>query len=306
MSETEALRMAPRGAPLVATAARLGAAVGTLALVFIALDEAYGSLTRRSPWVPSPPVLVIALGLMSALCWSTLRAEEFRLARELRTARSGTPALRAMFAARRPPASFFARMLSTRLGMAAVLLADGSQPEARAALAGGSLLMRGGRLERLRHVVEADLERANGTPGSLERCVQNLRAVQRIGNREADLYRTHVRVKALLELGDAKGADDLAEELEASRDEEERLYLVWLRVWFDLDADVPKEGGEEEDEAERSAASAERGARRGAWRPISEGELRMGTLLARAHGAEMLVKKLDARLAAIAHPVKGE
>jgi hypothetical protein len=259
----------------------------TLALALVALEQAYCTLTRRPPWIPSGLVMATAFGVVAALCWSTLRAEEVRLARELRTARSGTPALRAMFAGRRTPSSLFARMLSTRLGTAAVLLADGSRSEALDAVARGSLLMRGGRLERLRHVVEADLQRAVGTSAGLERCVQNLRATQRIGNREADLYRTHVRVKALLELGDVDGARELADEVRASRDDEERVYSVWMRVWFDLDADDP-------------------GHERTVWPPIAEGDLRMATLLARAHGAEMLVEKLEARVASIAEQVKGE
>jgi hypothetical protein len=278
----------PRGVPLVATAGRLAAAMVALALGFVALDEAYWTMTHRAPSIPSIPVLATAFVVVALLCWSTLRAEEVRLARELRTARSGTPALRAMFATRRPAASLFARLFSSGLGSAAVLLADGSRSDALAAFARGSPLMRGGRLERLRSVVEADLDRAAGTHASVERCVERLRVIRRIGNREADLYRAHVRVKALLELGDAEGALDMAHELEASRDEEERVYLVWLRVWFDLDGDSSESSDDE------------------VWRPLMEGELRMGTLLARAQGAEMLVKKLEARMAAIAQPGKGE
>jgi hypothetical protein len=288
MTETEVMRPVPRGVPLVATAARWAAAMVALTLTAVLVEEAYRSLTHRQPWVPSIPVIAIAFVLVAALCWRTLRAEEVRVARELRTARSGTPALRAMLANRRPAASLFARLFSTRIGTAAVLLADGSRSEALEALARSSPLMRGGRLERLRYVVEADLDRAAGTRASIERCAENLRAVRRIGNREADLYRTHVRVKALLELGDADGALELAHELEDSRDDDERVYLVWLRTWFDLDK-----------------GSSDLGEHR-AWRPISDGELRMGTLLARAHGAEMLVKKLEERMAAIAQAAKGE
>ena len=56
-----------------------------------------------------------------------------------------------------------------------------------------------------------------------------------IGNREADLYRMHVLVKAILEQGDADTAIDLVEKLAASTDDDERVYAAWLRVWFDLD-----------------------------------------------------------------------
>jgi hypothetical protein len=110
--------------------------------------------------------------------------------------------------------------------------------------------------------------------------------MSRIGSREADLYRTHVLVKALLEQGDAEGAGEVARELDASRDDEERVYVVWLRTWFDLDVNLP-------------AADLP-------WPPLSQGELRMAALLARAHGADKLVEKLQARMAAIARSVEGE
>jgi hypothetical protein len=142
--------------------------------------------------------------------------------------------------------------------------------------------MRGGRLERLRSVVEADLERSTGTAIDLERCAELLGAMPLIGNREADLYRTHVLVKALLEQGDAERGLALAEQLAASRDDEERVYRIWLRTWFDTGG--PNDG-------------------KGARGPeVSEGELRRAMLLARAHGAGKLVERLEARVAAIARP----
>jgi hypothetical protein len=287
MGERDVFKPTARGASLVATPARWAGSMAIVAVAAGLLEEVFRSLTHREARLPSVPVGVIAFGLVATLCWSTLRGEEFRLASELRTARSGTPALRAMLAGRRTAGSLFARLLQTTLGTAAVLLADGSRSEALTALGRGSPLMRGGRLERLRYVVEADLDRAAGSRANLEQCVQRLRAVQPIGNREADLYRTHVRVKALLELGDVNGSLELAHELEESRDDEERTYLVWLHVWFDFDA-----GGSDENDRFR--------------RPISEGELRMAMLLARAQGADKLVNKLEDRLAAIAQQGKGE
>jgi hypothetical protein len=221
--------------------------------------------------------LAVAVGVEALLVFFLLRAEESRLARELRTARAGTATLRAMVAGRRQRLPFFARLFSTKLGTAAVLLADGDRSGALELLAHASPLMQGGRLDALRAVVEADAERAGGSHEALERCAERLRVRTRIGNREADLYATHVLVKAVLERGDPEIALDLTSALGRSSDEEERLYLVWLCTWFDLDA--PR---------------------------LSEGEVRLAALLARAHGAEKLVEKLEMRVAAIARPEPGE
>ncbi len=101
------------------------------------------------------------------------------------------------------------------------------------------------------------------------------------GNREADLYRTHVLVKALLEQGDAEGALEMYRTLEKSTDEDDLVYATWLRVWFELEAAA--EEGED-------------------WPALSEGQLRMAALLARTHGAEKLVEMLEARIASVAPP----
>jgi hypothetical protein len=228
------------------------------------------------------PLLAIDVVLAGVL-WAMLYAEEVRLARELRTARTGSSAIRSMVAGRRRTGSALSRLVSTRLGTAAILLAEGDRTDALDALSGGSPLMRGGRLDALRAVVEADLERATGTPAALARSVERLRAMAPIGNREADLYRTHVLVKALLEGGDAEGGVSLGEALRASDDEEARVYLVWLGTWFELEEDP---------------------ARDPPWPAPSEGELRVAALLARAHGAEKLVERLDERVAAIARSVE--
>lgn len=287
MGEEEVLRWANRGVPIVATWARWFAATAVFVVAFVVVAEAYVALSRSERTVASlSPILVVACVIGAGLLWATLRAEELRLARELRTARSGTAAVRAMVVGRREHAPALARLLSTKLGAAAVLLADGDRSDALDVLARVSPLMQGGRLQKLRRIVDADLERATGTPAGLDRCVQRLRAMTRIGNREADLYRTHVLVKALLEQGDADVALELAQGLEASRDDEELVYVAWLRTWFDLDAHVRGD--------DRS------------WPTLSEGGLRMATLLARVHGADRLVEKLDARVAAIARPVEGE
>ena len=99
------------------------------------------------------------------------------------------------------------------------------------------------------------------------------------GNREADLYRTHVMVKALLEQGDPEGGLELYRSLAGTKDDDERVYATWLRVWFDLEA-----GADDGDD----------------WPVLSEGELRMAMLLARTHGADKLVEMLETRLPAVA------
>jgi hypothetical protein len=281
------LETANRGAPLVATWMRWFAAAAALVVAWVVVVEAYVALSHAKWTLFSAPAIVPAVcGGLAVLLWATLRAEELRLARELRIARTGTSVLRATVTQRRQHVPLLARLLSTKLGMAAVLLADGDRLDARDALSSDSPLMRGGRLEKLRVVVDADIERSSGASAGLGRCVQMLQAMSRIGNREADLYCLHVLVKALLEQGDAPGAVELARKLEDSRDDEERVYLVWLRVWFDLD------GG---------AQSGD-----GSGPPLSDGELRMAMLLARAHGADKLVEKLEGRVVAIARPTEGE
>jgi hypothetical protein len=111
-----------------------------------------------------------------------------------------------------------------------------------------------------------------------------------IGHREADLYRTHVLVKALLEQGDTDTAVEVAGDLERaagrSQDEEQQLYATWLRVWFDLDAEAA--------------------GYREAWPALPEGQLRMAALMARAHGADRLVEKLEERVSSIARRGRGE
>jgi hypothetical protein len=235
------------------------------------------------------------LGLGATVGWllvfAMLRAEESRLARELRTARTGTPVLRALVARRRLELPAVARWSSSKLGTAAVLLADGDRDGAIDAMRTASVFMRGGRLDGLRAIVEADLERKTGTSVGLERCVQRLRAAAPVGNREADLYRLHVLVKAVLEQGDAETALELTEGLAASDDDEERVYATWLRVWFDLDGGA---GEDIEDDARSPGASA------AVFPVLTDGDLRMARLAARSHGAESLVSKLTLHLSAIA------
>jgi hypothetical protein len=268
----------PRGIPLAATWARWSctAAVWVVGVVVVAAGTmAFTHSHRALSSLAWPIGLAWALGSVVSL--AMLRAEESRLARELRTARTGTPALRGLIAGRREQLASIARVFSTGLGQAAVLLADGDRAAALDALAGASPIMRGGRLDWLRAVVDADLDRASGTASGVERCMEHLRSMDAIGNREADLYRVHVLVKAILESGDAETGLELAEDLAGSHNDDAGLYVTWLRVWFDLD------GGD-----------------------LESGQLRTATLVARAQGAVALVSKLEARLLTIANHERRE
>jgi hypothetical protein len=268
--------------PLVATTPRWVASSAALTLMLGAAVEGFVLFTHSArPLSSFVGPIAAATVVGSLLLFVLLRAEESRISRELRTARAGTPVLRGLVAGRRQQLPFFARLCSTKLGMAAVLLADGDRDGAKDALATASGFMRAGRLEKLRAILDADLERATGTSVALERCVQRLRAMAPIGHREADLYRIHVLVKAVLAQGDGETGYEIASELEggagAEKDDDARVYVTWLRVWFDLDEqpDAP-------------------------WPSLSEGDIRMATLVARAHGAERLVDRLEERLSAIA------
>ncbi len=276
---------------LAATSARWAVSSAALILSLAAAVETFILFTHsvRSLSSFQWPITVAAV-IGSLLLFILLRAEESRISRELRTARAGTSVLRGLVAGRRQQLPFFARLCSTKLGMAAVLLADGDRDGALDALGTASGIMRGGRLERLRAIVEADLERSTGTSVGLERCVRRLRAMEPIGHREADLYRIHVLVKAVLAQGDGEVGFELARELGAlgareeereAGDDETRIYATWLRVWFELDVEA---------DAEQP------------WPPLSDGDIRMATLIARTHGAERLVSKLEERLSGIARP----
>jgi hypothetical protein len=275
-----------RGLALVATWRRWGVGSAALIVAVVAGTEgAMGFVGAHRPLGSLATPMALAAAVGSLLFLGTLRAEESRLARELRLARIGTPALRESTLARRDRAPFFARLLSTQLGFAAVLLAEGDPAGAASALAGASALTRGGRVDALRAIVDADVERARGTPAARTASIETLRGAAPLGNREADLYRDHVLSKAVLEAGDSDTAFDLACELVASPDDDRRVYATWLRIWFDFEgaADPPGPGRADDP-----------------WPPLTEGDVRVATLVARAQGADSLVTKLEARLLAIA------
>ncbi len=276
---------APRpSAALVATTSRWLAVTAALEVGLALAVEGILLFTHRTGGA-ALFVWPLALGgtVGALLIHVMLRAEESRLARELRTARTGTSVLRALVARRRQEMPFLTRWSSSSLGTAAVLLADGDRVGALDALRGTSVFMRSGPIEKLRAVVEADLERNAGTPASLERAVQRLREAPPVGNREADLYRVHVLAKAILERGDDETAVELAPLWGESTDDDVRVYATWLRVWFDLDVEPVDldEGG-------------------AAPQALSEPDIRLALLAARAHGAESLVAKLTQRLSTIA------
>jgi hypothetical protein len=274
-----------RGAPLVATLPRGGIAVGVVLGLYFAVSRVVLARLHIETQGPGAGLINLmdgALLVSLAFLWLGLRAEESRLGRELRTARTGSPELRALAHRQRRQTPLLARFCATHLGTAAVLLADGDVEDAHRELRANALLARGGKLEALRAVVEADELRAGGTGPGLVRCIERLRSMAPTGNREADLYRTHVLVKAILQKGDAESAQELCAELEKADDEEARLYAVWLVVWFE---------GEDDPEATyREAATP------GEPSSFAEGDLRMAALLARTQGAEKLVERLEERL----------
>jgi hypothetical protein len=277
MASGDAPTPASPSRPLVATAPRWAAGTASFALGLLGLAEG-ALLFAHSDRPFSTFVTPIALASLAAavVLGFLLRSEESRLARELRTARTGSAALRALVARRRVAQPFFARFVSSPLGTAAVLVADGDRDGALELLARTPLVMRGGRLDALRAMVDADILRGDGA-GGLARCVAALRELPSLENREAELYRTHVLVKAFLARGDGEGAFELGSKLAESADDDARIYATWLRVWFDLDAEEAS-----------------------GWPPLAEGDLRMATLVARAQGADDLVTKLSHRLSAIA------
>ncbi len=258
-----------RGAPLVASTPRwLALAAGEAAIVF-GLAYAYISLSHSKQTLASMALpLAITAIVAAAVTLAMLRAEEARLARELRTARSGTAAIRSMVLQRRERAPMLLRLLSTSFGTAAVLIAEGERSAALDALAASSPIMAMGRIRLLRQVIEADADRAGASLAGLTRCIETIRAMPRIGNTEADRYRTHVLVKAVLTQAHGELAEELCAELAASKDEDERIYAAWLSAWFEID--LPTEP--------------------------SDGEVRLALLMARSQGAEDLAKKLEAKL----------
>jgi hypothetical protein len=280
MRALDELEMPDRSSPLVATRWRWATTSFAVAAVTLALAQAVLTWTHapRSLFSIALP-LFVACAAEALLVLALLVGEESRLGRELRMARTGTAILRGISARGRQQQPWLTRMFSTGLGTAAVLLADGNRSGALDALAAVTPWMHGGRLDALRAVVEADLDRATGTSHSRDRCIQRLRTRSRMGNREADRYAIHVRVKATLERGDADVALELATRLTAAEDEDERLYATWLRVWFDLDSESD-----------------------GDWPPLVDGHARLAALVARAQGADELVGKIEARLLVIARP----
>jgi hypothetical protein len=263
---------------LFATWSRCALSAAASALVVLLASVGWLAFTHSTRTLASlTGALLPAWGALSLLALLALRAEDARLARELRTARIGSAALRSLVA-RRQRLPFVARAFSSGLGSAALALANGDPAGARDALATASPLMRGGSIEPLRAVVEADLDRANGTGSSLDRSIAKLRSIGRMAHHDVERYRIHVLTKAVLARGDADAAVEIASDLVVSPDEDLRVYATWLRAWFELDGDPECSD----------------------WPSPGEGLLRRATLVARANGAEALVDKLNLRILAIA------
>jgi hypothetical protein len=256
---------------LVLTPARWAASSAVVATVLSGAIWALPWAVRGTVELPSErwPFEVAAALLGALVVFVLLSGEESRLTRELRTARAGSHVARQTLLRRRRAAPWYARMASTTLGLAAVHLADGDAESAQRAFDANPIAMRYGRLDALREVVRADVLRGIGAESTLGDAIRALYNMGSLPNVEAERYRTHVLVKALLEQADGATARDLAFDLAKSTDDELRVYAAWLRAWFDLeDLSAP-----------------------------SEGDVRKALLLARSHGAEELIAKLEAQLA---------
>jgi hypothetical protein len=267
------------GPKLLATPARWSA--GILLLAGLAWAAAAGLPPWFGPERERLPICAIAWAVLSGALWLYLRGEEARLTHELRVARGGTSVQRRTLLRRRRPTPYFgiamfwyaavrvlAALASTTLGYAAVLVAEGDLQAARAALGGFAQLLALGPLRELKTVVAADLERAVGTEESLATAIKALFSTPPMAHVEAERYRVHVLVKALLQQGDEATARAVAEDLKGTDDGELRVYSVWLRTWFEwTHLDAP-----------------------------SDADVRMALLLARTHGAVDLVARLEAAL----------
>jgi hypothetical protein len=212
---------------------------GAFGLGFVGIRRIVRLVHDGSELLQSPTVLGIAAifaGAMALGVVQHLRAEEGRLLRALRTVRSGTASLGArqkgLRAGRRV---WIVALISTTLGEAIAAIADGDLAYAEAALVGDSWLARGGPMRALRAVALADLERARGGESGLGHCIGALMEQGQLPHAEAERYRTHVLVKAILELGDFETARALADDLAKTQDPELAVYLVWLRAWFELE-----------------------------------------------------------------------
>jgi len=127
----DALEPTDRGAPLVATWTRWAVSAAALGVAFAGVVEAYIRFTHVDRTLASFAWLIAAVCVTEAvLVLAILRAEESRLTRELRTARTGTAVLRGLVARRRQQTPFLARLFATNLGLAAVFLADGDRDAA--------------------------------------------------------------------------------------------------------------------------------------------------------------------------------
>ncbi|MFO0678269.1 MAG: hypothetical protein U0169_17160 [Polyangiaceae bacterium] len=248
----------------MATTARVSVVVVvTWAVVAVFVFE----FVRSPTLVAHRPEAFVALAVpLSLLFVALLVAEDARLNRELRLACDGTSTLRQMALGRRGKQPFFVRLLTTHLGSAALLLAEGDDVAAGDAIVRETPFVAFGRMERLKRVVEADLSRARKTAASRDSALELLSGIRPFENRAADVYRAFVLTRTLLEGADRDGADRTAREFGRSPHTTVRTLAVWLHVWFDLDGtDAP-----------------------------SDADLRIAALFARNHGAQALVEKIEA------------
>jgi hypothetical protein len=271
-----------RNPTLVATPLRIVALALAIALAAYALSAMAARV--RAGVTLEPPALAVVFGVALVVLTFVLRSDDARLTRELRIARTGSASVRATTLTRRERGPRYLRWLSTTLGTTAVHLSDGDRFAAESAFERDPFFYRVGTIAALRTLVRADLARATDLPGERDRAIATLASAPATGHIEVDRYRTHVLVKALLEKGDPELAERVARELMHHADDEQRVYAVWLHVWFD----GALERGSETATASEAAPT------------FDEGTLRLAALLARTHGATELVQKIEDRIAASA------
>ena len=254
----------PSHARLVFTPVRALAATVTCAAVITALLAAAHVILHKFSAETLATFGACAWLLVTTLLLVFLYGEESRLARELRTARVGSEIARTQAIRRRKRAPWFARFTAPPHGFAALLVTEGDSVAAHETLSSGSPLFYGGALATLRKAVEADAARDEGE-AALGESIRTLLELPDLHAPEVDHYRTHVLVKAILQLGDPLTARDVEADLGASPDDEVRMYALWLRTWFDLTSSSPE---------------------------VDEGERRRAALMARNSGAVDLATRL--------------
>lgn len=218
-----------QGLLLTGARAVLGIALGE-AFLGMVFWGAYSVHLKRTGGLPWP---FIAAGIaMPFLVLFVLRAEDRRLARELRMARTASPLLRAAALARRQTLPKLLRPFSCTLGAAALSVADGDKGLSLSFLAQNPPFARGGELSVLSTLVTKDIARLGGSTAGLEEIVATLFDLSP-SHPEVLRYRAHVLARAVMQRGDPAFAEAYLDAFGESSDPDIRAYGLWVRAWFE-------------------------------------------------------------------------